>query len=173
MEQLSLLFNEAEAYAKVEPPEKTEVAAHTSQKRSGSIEEILPDNVPVEVVEHRLAEEERLCAACDTIMQEIGKEVRRTLVIVPAQVKIREDWYFNYACQTCKAEALETPVLKTQKDKPVIPGSNSPHHDPEIRDGLPSLPAGAGTEPKWSDAVPPDHVQLDLKSIRGLAEACV
>jgi transposase len=56
-------------------------------------------------------------------MQEIGKEVRRTLVIVPAQVKIREDWYFSYACQTCKAAATETPVVKTQKDKPVITGS--------------------------------------------------
>ena len=26
-------------------------------------------------------------------MQEIGKEVRRTLQIIPAQVRIREDWY--------------------------------------------------------------------------------
>ncbi|AHF09278.1 hypothetical protein A7D23_15280 [Dehalobacter sp. TeCB1] len=123
MEQLSLLFNEAEAYIKIESPEKTKVAAHTRQKRSGSLEEILPDNVPVEVVEHRLSEEERLCAACDTVMQEIGKEVRRSLVIVPPQVKIREDRYFSYACLTCKAEALETPVLKTRKDKPVISGS--------------------------------------------------
>lgn len=123
MEQLSLLFNEAEAYIKIESPEKTKVAAHTRKKRSGSLEEILPDNVPVEVVEHRLSEEERLCATCDTVMQEIGKEVRRSLVIIPPQVKIREDWYFSYACLTCKAEALETPVLKTGKDKPVISGS--------------------------------------------------
>ncbi|XWX59923.1 IS66 family transposase [Desulfitobacterium sp. AusDCA] len=125
MEQLSFLFNEAEAYTLAEQPEKTEVvvAAHARKKRSGSLAEILPDNVPVEVVEHRLPEEERICSACDTIMQEIGKEIRRTLVIIPAQVKIREDWYFNYACQTCKTEALETPVLKTQKDKPVISGS--------------------------------------------------
>jgi transposase len=124
-EQMSLLFNEAEVIAKAEQiePEKTTVAEHTRQKRSGSIEEILPDDVPVEVVEHRLPEGERLCPACDTVMEEIGKEVRRTLVIVPAQVKIREDWYFSYACQACKAEAAETPVVKTPKDQPVISGS--------------------------------------------------
>jgi transposase len=125
MDQLSFLFNEAEAYIKPEKPEpeKTEVAAHTRQKRGGNIEEILPDDVPVEVVEHRLPEEDRLCPACDTTMQEIGKEVRRTIIIEPAKFKIREDWYFSYACGSCKAEADETPVVKTPKDKPVISGS--------------------------------------------------
>lgn len=33
-----------------------------------------------------------------TMMQEIGKEVRRTLKIIPVQVRIREDWYYTYAC---------------------------------------------------------------------------
>ena len=98
-EQLSLLFSEAEVFAAAGQPEseKTVVAAHTRQKRSGSIEEILPDHVPVEVIEHRLPEKERVCPVCDTGMQEIGKEIRRTLVIVPAQVKIREECYFSYS----------------------------------------------------------------------------
>lgn len=123
MGQLSLLFNEAEAFLKTEDPQKTTVAAHNRKKHSGSVEDILPEGVPVEVVEHRLPEEERNCPACGTVMQEIGKEVRRTLVIVPAQVKVREDWYFSYACGICKAESTETPVIKTPKDKPVISGS--------------------------------------------------
>ena len=41
MEQLSLMFNEAEVYAdeeKSEPP----VAAHVRQKRSGSVRDIVP-----------------------------------------------------------------------------------------------------------------------------------
>jgi transposase len=125
MDQLSFLFNEAEAYVKPEKhePGKTEVAAHTRQKRGGSIEEILPDDVPVEVVEHRLPEEDRQCPTCDTTMQEIGKEVRRTIIIEPAKFKIREDWYFTYACGSCKEESDETPIVKTPKDKPVISGS--------------------------------------------------
>ena len=112
MEQLSLLFNEAEVFAKPEEPENTTVAAHTRKKHSGSVEDIVPEGVPVEVVEHRLPEEKRDCPACGTVVQEIGKEVRRTLVIIPAQVKIREDWYFSYACGICKAESAETPVMK-------------------------------------------------------------
>ena len=56
-------------------------------------------------------------------MEEIGKEVRRTLVMIPAQVKIREDVYFTYACQSCKQTGTETPLLKAPKEQPLIPGS--------------------------------------------------
>lgn len=55
-------------------------------------------------------------------MEEIGKEIRRSLVIVPAQVKNYEDWYYSYACRNCKKEA-ETPVVKTSKEPQVISGS--------------------------------------------------
>ncbi len=77
----------------------------------------------MEVVEHRLPESERSCPQCGTTMTEIGKDVRRSLVIVPAQVKIREDWFYTYACQNCKLNGTETPVLKTDKLPSVIPGS--------------------------------------------------
>ena len=50
-------------------------------------------------------------------MKEIGSEVRRTLVMIPAQVKIREDVYFTYACQNCKQTGTETRILKTEKLK--------------------------------------------------------
>ena len=58
-------------------------------------------------------------------MEQIGKEVRRTLVIVPAQVKIREDVYYSYACPKCRDEGAETPILKTPKAPAVIPGSHA------------------------------------------------
>lgn len=101
-EQLSFLFNEAEVYEdqSAEQEEETvSVAAHERKRRSGSVKDVLPENVPVDVVEHRLSEEERICEECGTVMEEIGKEVRRTLQIIPAQVRIREDWYYTYACQ--------------------------------------------------------------------------
>lgn len=123
MGQLSLTFNEAEAY--IAPPGRkvTEVAAHTRQKRSSKLEDVLPENVPVEIVEHRLSEEERECPICGELMAEIGKEVRRTLKIIPAQVSIREDWYYTYACRRCQNEGTETPVVKAEKAPAVIPGS--------------------------------------------------
>lgn len=39
----------------------------------------MPDNIPVEVVEHRLSEEERVCPQCGETMREIGTEVQETL----------------------------------------------------------------------------------------------
>jgi len=47
---------------------------------------VLPENVSVDVVEHRILEEKGISDECGTAMQEIGKEVRRTLQIVPAYV---------------------------------------------------------------------------------------
>jgi len=71
----------------------------SSPKRAGGVEEILPDNVPVEVVEHRPDAAALNCPKCGTLMTEIGKEVRRSLMITPAQVKIREDWFYTYVCE--------------------------------------------------------------------------
>ena len=88
-EQLSLLFNEAEAYLPAtEKKETTTVSVHTRQKRSSRLEEVLPEDVPVEVVEHRISAAELECPSCGDEMVEIGKEVRRSLVMIPAQIKI-------------------------------------------------------------------------------------
>ena len=106
LEQLSLLFNEPELQLSTESTEAAPVAGYTRKKRTGAVEEILPENVPVEVVEHRLPERELECPECSTLMTEIGKDVHRTLVMIPAQVSIREDWYFTYACQKCKQEGM-------------------------------------------------------------------
>lgn len=123
--QLSFMFDETEAWLSTRRTATREirVTAHTRQKRSSRAEEALPENVPVEVVEHRIPESERNCPECGTLMTEIGTEVRRTLVMVPAQVKIREDVYFTYACQNCKQTGRETPILKAEKEPPLISGS--------------------------------------------------
>lgn len=121
--QITMLFDEPEVHLEIESKESTSVAGYTRKKRAGSVDEILPENVPVEVVEHRLPQSELFCPQCGTAMTEIGKDVRRSLVIVPAQVKIREDWYYTYACPKCKLDEAETPVLKTDRVPSVIPGS--------------------------------------------------
>jgi len=59
-------------------------------------------------------------------MSEIGKEVRRTLKIIPVQVSIREDWYYTCACRTCQNEGTETPVVKAEKTPSVIGSFASP-----------------------------------------------
>ena len=78
LEQLSLLFNEAEVHVEQEKSEPVAVAAHVRNRKSGSVKDVVPDNIPVEVVEHRLSKEELSCPICGTEMVEIGKEVRQT-----------------------------------------------------------------------------------------------
>ena len=108
--QMSFLFNEVEAYAAPSGPKKvTHVAAHT-RKQSGSVRDVVPEDIPVEVVEHRLSEEDRVCPQCGETMQEIGKEVRETLVLKPAEAVLRQDVYYTYACKNC--EKMRRPTQK-------------------------------------------------------------
>ena len=123
MEQLSFLFNEAEVYEAEESlVMETPVASHTRKKKSGSAKDILPENCPVDVVEHRLSAEELSCSVCGTEMVEIGKEVHYSIKIVPAQVRRQEDWYYTYACKSCEKETEKTPVIQTPREKTIIPG---------------------------------------------------
>ena len=129
--QMSFLFNEVEAYAAPSGPKKvTHVAAHT-RKQSGSVRDVVPEDIPVEVVEHRLSEEDRVCPQCGETMQEIGKEVRETLVLKPAEAVLRQDVYYTYACKNCEKneetdaekEDVSTPIVKAPEEPAVIPGS--------------------------------------------------
>lgn len=93
--QLSFLFNEAEAYTAPPGVQKTtQVAAHT-RKQSGSVKDVVPETIPVEVVEHRLSEEERVCPQCGELMREIGTEARETLKLIPAKAILRRDVYLS------------------------------------------------------------------------------
>jgi signal transduction protein with GAF and PtsI domain len=58
--QMNMLFDEPELHLEIErqKEEAATVAGYTRKKRSGGLDEILPENVPVEVVEHRLPESE-------------------------------------------------------------------------------------------------------------------
>ena len=125
MEQLSLLFDEAEVYSAAEKKEEnfTPVVAHKRHKKHEYTLDTIPDGVPTKQVEHRLEGEDLLCPQCGDTMAEIGKEVVRTLEIIPAKMVVREDIYYTYACRTCNAEDTETPIVKASKEKNVIPGS--------------------------------------------------
>lgn len=151
--------------------ETTTVAEHTRKRRSSRVEEVLTEDVPVEVVEHYPDEAALVCPECGSQMSVIGKEVRRSLVMIPAQVKIREDVYDTYSCQRCKKESTETPIVKAKKVPTVIPGSDCPHHGAEVCDGLPAVPAGTGVEPGRGKIIPADDEQLDPAGSGGLAPA--
>ena len=128
-EQLSFLFNEAEVFVeekKAEADDVTVVAAHKRHKKHEYTLDSIPEGVETKQVEHRLEGEELVCPECGDTMTEIGKEVVRTLEIIPAQTIVREDIYYTYACKNCSEnadEGCETPVVKASREKNIIPGS--------------------------------------------------
>lgn len=126
MEQLSFVFNEAEAMdAKSAEEASTEatVKSYSRKRRSGSIEDVIPENLPVERVEHRLPEAEQVCPICAAQMVEIGTETHRSLKIIPPQYSVVEDVYYTYACKQCEAETDEALIIKALKEPTVLPGS--------------------------------------------------
>ena len=128
-EQLSFLFNEAEVFAgekKAEDENVTVVAAHKRHKKHEYALDNIPEGIPVVQAEHRLEGEELICPECGNTMTEIGREVVRTLEIIPAQTIVHEDIYYTYACKSCGEsadEGCETPIVKAPREKNIIPGS--------------------------------------------------
>jgi len=128
MEQLSFLFNEAEVFSAAQKEEEnvTVVAAHKRHKKHEYTLDNIPEGIETKQVEHRLEGKDLICPQCGDTMTEIGKEVVRTMEIIPAQTIVREDIYYTYACKRCSEDAdegCETPVVKTPREKNIIPGS--------------------------------------------------
>ena len=126
MDQLSLTYNELEAYIfgmNSAGKAPVTVKAHERKRQSGSVLDIVPEGTPTEVVEHRLPEEKLVCEACGNQMVEIGKEVHRSLQMKPAQFWIREDVYYTYACKNCEQETGEANIAKAAKEPALLPGS--------------------------------------------------
>lgn len=126
LNQMSLLFNEAEVCDDAAAPEeeKTTVPSYQRKKKqSGSAKDVLPANTEVEVIEHRLSDEERICPQCGDTMLEIGTETVETIKFYPARAVLVRDVYYTYGCKRCDKEDTSTPIIKTPHKKAVIPGS--------------------------------------------------
>ena len=117
------LFNEAENQAdeRVIEPELEEIK-YKRKKRAGKKDEILAD-LPVETIEYYLSEEEQNCPQCGEKLHIMGKEIRKELKIIPAQVKVVEHVKHIYSCRECEKWACGTPIVKAAVSEPVIKGS--------------------------------------------------
>ena len=126
MDQLILTYNELEAYIfGMNSAGKAPVAvkAHERKRQSGNVLDVVPEGTPTEVVEHRLPENELTCSACGSKLVEIGKEVRRSLMMKPAKFWVREDVYYTYTCKNCEQETGEANIVKAAKEPALLPGS--------------------------------------------------
>lgn len=100
-DQLSL-FNEAEAEADSSVKELTvEEITYKRRKKKDSHNKMFED-LPVEVVEYKLSEDDLDCPACNGPLHEMSKEIRKELKVIPAQVKVVEHIRYVYACRHCQ-----------------------------------------------------------------------
>lgn len=118
------LFNEAEACSdeSVQEQELTEVKKHY-RKRTRLTTDKLPEDLPVEVVEHKLPESEQVCPDCGNHLRVMGHESREELVLIPASAKIRRHISATYACRHCETHSDRVPIVKSKFPEPVIKGS--------------------------------------------------
>ena len=128
MEQLSWLFNEAEVFAEAKAKDEniTEETAHTRHKKHEYTLDSIPEDLPIERIEHRLEGEDLVCPQCGDCLSEIGTEAVNKLKIIPAQTIVEQHVYYSYACRSCSEtadEGCETPITKAPHEKSVIPGS--------------------------------------------------
>lgn len=110
MEQLSFLFNEAEAFAEEKEEAVTVVATHKRHKKHEYTLDNIPEGTETEVVEHTLEGEDMVCPECGSTMTDIGVEEVCTLKLIPAKAVVVKHRYHAYACQNCNKENTETPV---------------------------------------------------------------
>lgn len=117
------LFNEAEVTADSTLPEPslTEVKTHF-RKRTRLITDKLPDNIPIEIINHKLHKEECFCPECCSELHEMGKETRDELKIIPATAVILRHVRYIYSCRNCENTAEKVPVVKADMPEPVIKG---------------------------------------------------
>jgi len=117
------IFNEAEAnYIAIAPePELSEVKAHY-RKRTRLITDKLPKDLPVEIIEHELAESDRVCPDCGGQLHTMGRDTREELKIIPAKAVIVRHVQHAYACRKCETNSVRVPIIKALMPQPVIKG---------------------------------------------------
>lgn len=122
VEQMNL-FNEAEVTANSADPEPSlsKVKAHC-RKRTRLTTDKLPEDIPVEIIEHELPEAECFCPDCGGELHTMGRETREELKIIPAKAVIVRHVRHIYACRNCEETSECTPIVKADMPAPVIKG---------------------------------------------------
>jgi transposase len=118
-EQASL-FNEAEAVVESTPtPEEEQITVQYERKRKAGRRPI-PQDLPVERIEYRLPEEEKVCSCCGGPMHEMSEQSRHELKVIPAQVKLVEHVRYVYGCRSCEQNGVAVPIKTAAAPVPVI-----------------------------------------------------
>jgi transposase len=127
--QLSL-FNEAEQECDIsisvkDTDDEFQEITYKRKKKVGK-REIDLSIFPVERVIHEFSDEKQICPNCGKPLTVCGHDVlRRELVRIPAQYKVKEHMQTVYACNDvdCQDAEDKTTMVKASAPLPLIPGS--------------------------------------------------
>ena len=97
-----------------------DVKAHKRCKRKGKREDDL-SNLEVERIDYELPEGGRGCPECGCQMEDIGVEIRRELVFIPAKYIVVEHATHKYACnEHYEKNDGYTPIIEAESPEPLI-----------------------------------------------------
>lgn len=116
------LFNEAEMTAS-ESAEEPEVETEVVERKKPQKRKTLSKDLPVETITYTLPEEEQACLSCGHELHVMKKEIRRELIIIPAEVKVLQHEREVYSCRQCEREDVTTPIVQAPMPNSVIPKS--------------------------------------------------
>ena len=108
--QMEMQFDEAEAVTPEELPQEDNTITVT-YTRSKPKRRTLPADLPREVIEHDIPEQDKQCA-CGCMKQRIGEEVTEQLEIIPAVLKVIAHVRPKYACNRCDERVNIAPMPK-------------------------------------------------------------
>ncbi len=82
------------------------------------------EDLPVEVIEYYLTDDELNCPNCDTgVLHIMTKEIRRELEYTPATFKAIEHVIYIYSCRDCNEYEEHATIIKANAPKALIPKS--------------------------------------------------
>lgn len=123
--QISLfdLFNEAETLREpisAEPELETVIKEHRRKKSKRGNKF---DDLPIELIEYKLNDDELTCDKCGSPLTVMKKETRKELVIIPAEAKLIEHVTYSYSCRNCDKNGTEGNIKEAPHPKALIPKS--------------------------------------------------
>ena len=111
------LFNEAEELVAETPAEQEDISYTRNKPKRKS----LPKSLPREVIIHDIAEEDKVCACCNSELHKIGEDTAEKLEFIPAQVKVIEHVRPKYACRVCEKDGISNHIKQAPVPPSVIP----------------------------------------------------
>lgn len=97
-----------------ELPEAEPISPNKPRASNGGrpVRNILPSDMPREVIRHELPVDQRQCACCGGELHEIGVEASEQLDIVPATVAVLRHERVKYGCRGCETGVTTAPMPK-------------------------------------------------------------